>query len=264
MTRDVKTARAYSESSTFTVKDIKDPIKLAQMRSTTLRDDFFNEVIAVRREDGAADHFRGKAGEMESGERASVDPLHAKTIAQLMEFLQEGDFSADVVGFRAGKRVARSIWQALPTSRYAWVTEPSTRIYMQDGAFVQPDIVGYDAQRFTRGPRNPVVVIEVVHAHWPDYPTWLHLLQLSRMNHLILFYFVGEGRESAWLNFVARRDGRKLVVSCHLHEGVVRWKDAALTPVIELDPRQSYEWIKERVFAAIDAEVDRASKKASK
>lgn len=110
-----------------------------------------------------------------------------------------------------------------------WHKEPGTRLLMECGDFIQPDIVGVDTKRMNRTARNPTIIIEVVHHHWPEKATFSHLKTLSRLNCVVAFYFVKKGLNGNSFANSLKLDGAIntltaatfLVAGNFMHEGEV-------------------------------------------
>jgi hypothetical protein len=78
-----------------------------------------------------------------------------------------------------------------PHKRYEWWRKASDcRIPFADERYIQPDICGRDVASFYPGAHNRSVIIEVIQTHYPEEETFFRLLQLSKQNRLVVFYFI--------------------------------------------------------------------------
>ncbi|CRD47176.1 hypothetical protein BN1263170304 [Stenotrophomonas maltophilia] len=237
----LKTKRAWTDKGeSFSPRDINDSEKRRQMRlSCGLWDDDLNDLIIVPEGQSngtrkpARAHFKLRSGEPRTPiHRDSADPTHNDAVNELQSRLAADGTSLQIMskGRDANRKHIRTqLWAQHSLSKYTWHKEPGTRLLMECGDFIQPDIVGVDTTRMNRTARNPMVIIEVVHHHWPERVTFLHLKTLSKMNCIVVFYFVKKGlSENSFANAL-KLDGVKntltaatfLVGGNFMHEGEV-------------------------------------------
>lgn len=209
----LKTKRAWTDKGeSFSPKDIDDSEKRGKMRlSCGLWDDDLNDLIIVPEGQSngtrkpARAHFKLKSGEPRTPiHRDSADPTHNDAVNELQSRLAAGGTSLQIMskGRNAnGEHIRTCLWAQHSLSKYTWHKEPGTRLLMECGDFLQPDIVGVDTTRMNRTARNPMVIIEVVHHHWPESATFFHLKTLSKLNCIVVFYFVKKGlNENSFAN----------------------------------------------------------------
>ncbi len=230
---DLKTKRAWNGAGkSFSPDDINDAKKLDDMRaSEPLWDDDLNELVICPQGEARAGrkatraHFKLKAGQPWTIlNRDSADPAHNDAIKSLYDALTELGARAEIYAVAWGtnnKRADFKLWEEHVASEYVWHCDPGTRILMDPGLFIQPDIVGFDSKRMNRTVRNPGVIIEVVHHHWPDLNTWKYLRSLSALNYIVVFYFVNHA--SGRNNYASKMDcsgkANRLVASHYLKDG---------------------------------------------
>ena len=134
------------------------------------------------------------------------DPTHNKTVALLRDTLNF--YGSNVViatndrarvekvpdGKGGTKPVMKplKLWSCPDGSEYVWQREPWTHHWFENNKYIQPNLVGFDAKRPCPGPSNPPVIIEVINFHPPEFGTWARLVELSKSNHLVLFYLCSE------------------------------------------------------------------------
>ncbi|MCO7468697.1 hypothetical protein NJG16_01275 [Stenotrophomonas maltophilia] len=209
----LKTKRAWTDKrEPFSPNDINDSEKLLRMRASSgLWDDDLNELIIVPQGQSnstrkpARAHFKLKSGEPRTPiHRDSADPTHNDAVDELQRRLATEGASLHIVSKARDanrKHIRKRLWTQHSLSDYTWHKEPSTRLLMECGDFIQPDIVGVDTKRMNRTTHNPTIIIEVVHHHWPEKATFSHLKTLSKLNHIVVFYFVKKGlKENSFAN----------------------------------------------------------------
>lgn len=189
-------------------------------------------------------HFRIKPGTDVgvSLERTERKPTHNETITLLLSAL--GRSSSKVRFWAKVYGAEHEILTTLDSTRYRWVKEPETRYWVDSDRYIQPDLLGWDESRFSPGPRNPTIIIEVVYTHLPEPDTWEALEALSRRNHIILFFFVRPGYRYNFFNRIGKaEEGRPLQIQVeyYLKEGRLYkgWED--LTPKGSSCPRTRYD-----------------------
>lgn len=212
---EIKIPVAYVGRKRYRSEELNDgaPRKaeiLAASKARTLTDEDYRQVKAVPAYDcGPPEkrhHVRShfclvgqSAGT--AVEATEIDPTHEQTL-DFLESKLSTFASAFVISTShpTQKRVVRvpnkapfSVQVPLEIRRcpsgcsYTWLREPATRHWRED-AYIQPDLVGFDANRPWPGPNNPKVIVEVINHHTPEVETWMRLVDLSRQHHLVLFY----------------------------------------------------------------------------
>lgn len=262
--RQLKIPQAWgSTGKTFYPIEIEQPDRLATMQSQTLWDADFQEVFPVHCKGKKRSHFKAKNelldADIESAERADNDPTHNDAVDSIQQGLTSPKAQSIEVLIKCkpgSKSSSRSVWKSHPSSHYHWFKEPATRLDIDPAHFVQPDVVGTDSTRMSRSKKNPCIVIEVVRTHWPESETFKSLEQLSRMNTLILFYFVKKNlHRNSFVNKANLASAQKAItVSSYLHNGIFYLNDCA----VETDPKLTMD---ERYIFIKNAAVADAEKK---
>jgi len=163
-------------------------------------------VVPVRNE--ASPHFR-RVGNPSFGKmlgKAENNPTHDDCVNYLYKKLTNHNFKkimfSTYVFEKNGSYEEQVIFSPLNDSNYTWYKEADARIAFHDGYYIQPDIGGRDISKFFPRSSYPNVIIEVVRTHSPDKDTFQKLLEISKTNHHVYFYFIGEGRSDSKLNGV--------------------------------------------------------------
>ncbi|WP_426269235.1 hypothetical protein ACN9MB_13470 [Dyella kyungheensis] len=97
-------------------------------------------------------------------------------------------------GFKFVPKPVR-LWACQAEPDFVWRREPWTHRWFERIKYIQPDLVGFDANRAFPGPNNPNVIIEVINFHPPEEETWRRLVELSLNHHWVLFYLCAKGHE---------------------------------------------------------------------
>ena len=138
-------------------------------------------------------HFRTVGGS--TGKRigsTETDTTHELTIGKLLDALvAAGSNVSCTTSDFATPSQHHEVLRCLKFADYRWVREPETRQWFADGRYIQPDLLGYDANRRSAGPNNRSVIIEVIRTHEPETSTLERLIDLSSQNHFVVFYFCG-------------------------------------------------------------------------
>ena len=192
-------------------------------------------------------HFKMKAKhDVGTGlEHTERTPTHNETVEILLNALKNADPSI-VFKQNVFKAPASKFFTLPKGTRYRWVCEPETRYWVDDRRFIQPDILGWDESRFSPGPRNPTIIIEVVYTHFPEFDTWLVLESLSKRNHIVLFYFVRPGRRMNFLNSINAASSRpplEMNVEYVLREGRLFEGSKDVTPSLLKSDQDRYDEI---------------------
>lgn len=265
----LKTKRAWTDKrECFSPDDINDDNKLARMRqSTALWDDDFNELSiftegkATLNRKATRAHFKLKSGIPRTiTHRDSADPTHNDTVDAIHTLLKSAQTRLHLTAkaWNGGKRADNVFWKQHILSDYAWHKEPATRLLMESGEFIQPDIVGIDITRMNRTATNPGIIIEVVHHHWPDESTFAHLMKLSTLNYIVAFYFVRSGHRMSTLASAARQQQSiiSLTVGQYIHQGVFfnEGKPPLASTYVATDYHRIKRLAEEKANSAFDTE----------
>lgn len=220
MVQGAKTGKTYEE------KDIFNPAIYPRMKEEPLID--VNDCLVVPVRNKESPHFR-RIGAPSFGKRVGVDernPTHDKCVQNLLDELssdkiQGVDFFTNV--FADDRSYDEQIiFSTLPNGKYSWHKEADARIAFPDSTYIQPDLGGRDTTIFFQRATRPNILIEVIRTHHPDETTFFKLIELSKTNHHIYFYFIAEGKTSSVLNHYKVVDGRlKIRVSQYLLDGSV-------------------------------------------
>ena len=228
---ELKIKRVWNaKAESFSPDDIDHPTKLAHMQaSQPLWDENFNEVKIYPRTPDTRAHFKLKSGQVRSkGTRDDADPTHDQAVDFLSKSLANSPNAPEILGKRwqGSSPISVPLWSPHPSSDYIWYTDPSTQIAIEPATCIRPDIVGIDRTRLNRTATNPSIIIEVVHHHWPDESTWFNLVKLSRMNYLVVFYFVQKDiKISSLANSARSNEGRFTIVANHYLVGGTFYAD---------------------------------------
>jgi hypothetical protein len=136
------------------------------------------------------------------------DKTHERTIDTLLAALNAAGSNLAFTTTVFKKNNEHSEFWRCPTgSDYRWVREPETRQWFPNKKYIQPDLYGFDDKRRTAGPLNKSVVIEVIRTHEPEEETYDRLVELSKVNHLVMFYYCHPNRSNAsWLGMMEEAD----------------------------------------------------------
>ena len=210
------------------------------------------EPVTPRKSGEKRAHFRIKPGTVlgTSLERTERKPTHNETVILLERALTRASskvrFWSQVFG--GGEH---EIFTLAESTRYRWKKEPETRYWKDSEKYIQPDLLGWDESRFSPGPRNPTIIIEVVYTHLPEPKTWELLEALSLRNHIVLFFFVRPRYRYNLFNRIGRaEDGRPLQIQVeyYLKEGKLYKGLNNVTPKGISSPEDRYDVIKDKVF----------------
>lgn len=257
---DIKTPEAWNEEGRhFTTRDIGNDVVYADyLHGKVLLDRWHREVVAVRESiDEKVAHFRlrEKFTDGSRAGRSENDPLHNDCIDRMHEKLCDANavkiFTSEWVDQDQAPRKKQEVelWRSSPIRKPVWKKDPSTRIWINETTYFQPDIVGFDAEEPAASPFNRRVIIEVVHKHWPNEGAWNALLYLSFFNHSVIFYIVGDGASNNWMNRTDDQDPFKIRVSFHLRNGQLYFDDRAI--VAPTNTTEIYTWTMEKARAMV-------------
>lgn len=197
MPRGLISGRNYSEC------DIFNQALYPRMREEPLLDNDDCIVVPVRNNEHP--HFRriGNASFDKILGKAENNPTHDDCVTYLHnQLMSHGSkkikFCTYV--FENGKKEEQVVFSPLNDSNYTWYKEADARIAFHDKFYIQPDIGGRDVNKFFPRSSYPNVIIEVVRTHSPDKDTFQKLLEISKTNYHVYFYFIGEGKRASVLN----------------------------------------------------------------
>jgi hypothetical protein len=74
------------------------------------------------------------------------------------------------------------------------------------------------------------VIIEVIRTHHPDESTFQRLLELSKINHHVYFYFVAESKQTSKLNHFEAKNGNLTIRFSHYIIGGVLFRNGKEFP----------------------------------
>ncbi|WP_447594342.1 hypothetical protein [Stenotrophomonas rhizophila] len=267
---ELKIKQVWNErGQTFFPGDIENASKRSEM-GANLWDEEFNAVCVHRRQGTHRSHFKLKSG---SGRNVShkdqTDFTHNETIDSLVDELNretaqpEQPLKPIKILTRTKTWIEktlqeREIWSSHCSSTYRFYKDPGTRLMLTDTRSIQPDIIGVDTTRLNRTKFNPSIIIEVVNHHWPEPATWDDLVALSKINYIVLFYFVSKGvpLSSSWLNKAKFFDGqRELVCNSILHQGVFHQQDE--THALQAGNQGNYQVVKELAMGEAKSLLDK-------
>lgn len=198
MPRGLISGRDYSEF------DIFDQTLYPRMKEEPLLDEDDCIVVPVRNEN--CPHFR-RIGDPSFGkklDRTENNPTHDDCVNYLYDELNNKNIKTvkflTFVFAKNGKYEEQVIFSPTNDSDFQWYKEKDARISFHEGSYIQPDIGGRDRNKFSPRSAYPNIIIEVVRTHYPDKDTFQKLLELSKTNYHIYFYFINEGNKSSKLN----------------------------------------------------------------
>jgi hypothetical protein len=152
-------------------------------------------------------------------EATEKDPTHNKIVKRLCDtlnhyksnFVIATNHQTEKVKIRLSDGKTKDVpkpvrlWSCQAECDFVWRREPWTHRWFEKVKYIQPDLVGFDANRPFPGPNNPTVIIEVVNSHPPEKETWERLVELSRDHHWVLFYLCAAGHEVGRFGKMKRR-----------------------------------------------------------
>ncbi|WP_445010889.1 hypothetical protein [Vreelandella stevensii] len=198
MIRGAISGREYLEEHIF------DSHLYPRMKKEPLLNDDGCLVVPVRNEN--APHFR-RIGSPSFGKRLGRDennPTHDNCVKFLFDELTSDQitrvrFSTYV--FNDNRKFEEQvIFEPLQESEYLWFMENDCRVSFSDETYIKPDLSGRDSSKFFPRAAYPNVVLEVIRTHIPDQKTFQKLLELSKCNHHIYFYFIAESKDRSRIN----------------------------------------------------------------
>lgn len=225
---DAGITEAWTETNRrITLEEIDDhDIYAEHLHKKWLRDELLREVGAVRKSERAKAYFRLRPGYQDGArvDRGENNPLHDRTVRHLHTQLLRATSLEVRTSIWAGqgkgaKPADHTLWQSNPLRKLTWKCDPLTRVWLDRHSYFQPDLSAFDPVAAYPGPNNPWIIIEVVHHHWPDETAWNALCALSKANHLVLFYFVKDGKHNNWVNRGFGGDPYVLHVTFYLRDG---------------------------------------------
>ncbi|QHI58107.1 hypothetical protein [Enterobacter hormaechei] len=210
----------------YSDKDILDSHVYPKMKGEPLVD--ANDCIVIPVRNAESPHFRKMGGQsfgVQLG-KAENNPTHNNCVNALHEKLNSGEINKITIStyvFGSDNKPEEQVFFISPNgSQYKWFKEANARNAFHDGTYIQPDIGGRDVNKFFPTAVCPNIIIEVIRTHSPERDTFEKLLELSKTNHYVLFYFIGENKKSSVLNNFYSFDGElKIRVSHYLINGQV-------------------------------------------
>ena len=212
----------------FTEQQILNSSDYVRMRSEgLLSDDECSLVIPVRRKDQP--HFRRIGGVVyqTSLQPQEQDKTHGEAIAAIMNILKTQVVEITTPTFDVEGRLdpeGQVLFGPVSPGDYHWWDDSSgTRIPLNNGRYIQPDICGRASTPAAFSPTTvqPNVIIEVIQTHLPEKETLYELLQLSAMNYIVVLYFVAPGRKGTKYSRLSspRAGGRMRILAAHYLSG---------------------------------------------
>jgi hypothetical protein len=221
-------ARGQITGARYTETDIVNPSTYArmQMEPLFLEDDPDVLVWPIRRE--GAPHFRrsSNAGSIYRSlvGRRETDPTHSRCVETLTRELCAKRLRVWSATFDGESRDPQGFAvHGQGDDVYDWWQDGAAcRIPLSDGRFIQPDICGRSRASLFPTARSRSIVIEVVQTHLPEEETFFALLELSRWNYVVLFYYVAPGKlHSKYSWFRSGEHEVDITVAYFLLNGVV-------------------------------------------
>ncbi|EPF5366173.1 hypothetical protein ACT7O0_000754 [Salmonella enterica subsp. enterica serovar Infantis] len=205
MPRGLISGRDYSEC------DIFDHTLYPRMKEEPLLNEDDCIVVPVRNE--ITPHFR-RVGNPSFGKRlgrAEDNPTHDNCVNYLYDELNNKnieDVKFSTYVFAEDRTYEEQvIFSPLKDSDFGWYKEKDARIAFHEDSYIQPDIGGRDRNKFFPRSAYPNIIIEVIRTHYPERDTFQKLLELSKTNHHVYFYFIDEGNKKSKLNSLSIKNG---------------------------------------------------------
>lgn len=203
--------RVYREDEIFTQKAYD------EMREQPLYIENEPDVLVrpIRRK--GSPHFRRDSRSLYqvSVGRRENDPTHNACVASLMQELRTKKLRAWSATFEGDNMDAfgHSLHRESDADEYEWWQDgPACRIPLATQRFIQPDICGRSRSGLFPTSRARSIIVEVIQTHIPEEETFFSLLDLSRWNYLVMFYFAAVGQSGSQYSRYRVR-GKELVVS---------------------------------------------------
>lgn len=143
-------------------------------------------------------------------ERRESDPTHDACIATLVRHLSNSKLKIwSPVFDEDGKpaKFGQAIFSQGKNHYQWWQDGGPCRMASGEEGYIQPDICGRSKDVFFPSARQQNVVIEVINTHPPEIDTFYTLLNYSKFNHLVLFYYVAEGSDRSQYSRYELQDG---------------------------------------------------------
>lgn len=240
----------------FREADIFNNSKYASMKSEVLIRGTDTLVVPVRNK--AKPHFRTLSAGLcrERVGQEDTDPTHKKVVTLLLDFLVKNSLVVTTKVFLEGDDKPSELQVLFDDSqkRYSWVSEADARVPVGGGRFIQPDIAGWNPKMFHANARSPSVIIEVIRTHPPDTETFNHLLRLSEVGYLVLFYFIApDGKDSKYNSI---RVGSTVAIQCaHYLCGGSFFKNANRWDRSTRSDEEWYHYLRTAVFETVQSRV---------
>jgi hypothetical protein len=186
--------------------------------------------------------FRTRVGTSEQ------DETHKKCIDYLFGELSNQQFGLITYVFEGRNQDIFILKKPSRDFSYAWYKE--ARIPIGDGRYIQSDLCGRDVRTFSMGTKNPGVIIEVVQTHLPEREAFYALLESSRNNMFVGFYFISPGRKSSkFSSLYPKRNGIDLRFAYYMLDGVFYENGEPIQRAEGLTDQEWYERLLAEQFA---------------
>jgi hypothetical protein len=216
------TGSRYLETEIFVnaiyLKMMGEPLYLENEPEITVR--------PIRRKD--APHFRRDSKNIFKTriDTRESDPTHNELIKYLVSGLQRTKLVVSCPTFDEDKTRnpdGQTLHAELPTDQYLWWEDGGAcRVPIGGARYIQPDICGRSIRSLFPAAKNRSVIIEVIQTHIPEQETFFSLLDLSKYNFIVLFYFVAPGsRKTQYSQCFVSPSETKIRVSHYLLDGQV-------------------------------------------
>lgn len=242
-----ESARGANSNSVYYEEDILNPTKYAAMRTEVLIKD--EDVLVVPVRNKRRPHFRALTRGVFGSRIGPIerDPSHNKCVEKLLTEIQSRRLTLLTKVFREelapGEVPDDQVLFDQP-SGYEWGREHEVRISIGNGTFIQPDIAGRNCSLFHANALNPTVIIEVIRTHPPDEVTFGHLLDLTRIGHLVVFHFIASGElDSKYNRIRSGRSGAVEIRCAYYLAGGAVYKNARVWEQGARSPEEWYQYL---------------------
>jgi hypothetical protein len=216
--------RGITTGTIYRNRDIMNDNKYSLMnQEEALIDNDGDIVFSVRNISGKVSaHFRkDKTSNISRIGRREVNPSHNDCVNELHRALSQS-IEIEIFTYLFKSKTEKEnivIFKNMKDSGYSFHREEQARIPFEGSCYIQPDIGGIAANRLFPSTAYPGIIVEVIRTHEPELETFRKLFELSRMNYLIIFYFIDESKKSSILNsFTANEEKISLRVSHYMQD----------------------------------------------
>jgi len=129
-----------------------------------------------------------------------------------------------------------------------WEDGGPCRMAAGEEGYIQPDICGRSKSIFFPSARQQNVVIEVINTHPPEIDTFFALLNYSRFNHLVLFYYVAEGALQSQYSKFEVNNGTLSIRAAHYLLGGHVFRNGTEVKQFKPNDRDWYDHLRETYF----------------